>query len=82
MPGEAGKCYCWPQGELGEELAAELASYGIDPAATGMTGEALHAARAEMGRRRAAAAAALPPRTRARFAFLRSALAGHISQAR
>lgn len=70
------------QGELGMELASELASYDIDPAAAALSGDALQAARGELARRRSAAAAALPAPARARFAYLRSALSGHLMQAR
>lgn len=49
-------CLCLlvnPQSELEAELAEELASYGIDPGAQGLTDSQLAEAMAELERRRA-----------------------------
>lgn len=43
----------YSQGELEAELAEELASYGIDPGAQGLTDSQLTEALAELERRRA-----------------------------
>ena len=68
------------QGELEEELAAELASYGLDPAAQRLPGAHYERALSELEARREAAWRGMSPADRGRMDYMRSTAAWHVQR--
>ena len=68
------------QEELEAELAAELASYGLDPAAQQLSDSQLEAAMAQLERRRGEARAAMSASDRQRMDYMRCTAAWHVQR--
>ncbi|EFN55152.1 hypothetical protein CHLNCDRAFT_52479 [Chlorella variabilis] len=66
--------------ELEAELAAELASYGLDPAAQQLSDSQLEAAMAQLERRRGEARAAMSASDRQRMDYMRCTAAWHVQR--
>ena len=73
---------CPSQGELEDELAAELASYGLDPAAQGLPDRHYERALSELEARREAARRGMSPTDRGRMDYMRSTAAWHVQRVR
>jgi hypothetical protein len=68
------------QGELEGELAAELASYGLNPSAHGLTDRQCSQAMAELEKRRAEARRAMSAGDRQRMDYMRNTASWHVQR--
>ena len=69
---------CAIQEELQIELEQEMASYGIDPTAQGLTDDQYADAMAELGRRRGVLLASKDPKERRRIHAMRNNMLWHL----